>query len=65
MALARLPGDWDGDGDVDDEDYRRFAGCVTGPAGGALGPGCTTFDLTDDLAIDLVDYAVFQTLFDP
>ena len=35
-AVAGLPGDFDGDNDVDLDDYTSFLSCVTGPGGGML-----------------------------
>ena len=59
---APCPGDMDGDGDVDLDDYAVFAGCMAGL------PGCTPeqfdqADLDDDGDADLQDFALFQTLF--
>jgi len=34
------PGDFDGDGDMDDSDYFNLATCLTGPGGGRT-PACT------------------------
>jgi len=59
IGLSMQPGDWDGDGDVDLTDFEAFVACMTGPAGGAFGPGCSTFDFNLDLKIDLDDAAEF------
>jgi hypothetical protein len=63
FSLDRLPGDWDGDGDVDLEDYAHFSQCVTGPAGGAMGPGCSAFDFDGDVDVDLADFHDLQSGF--
>ena len=63
ISLVRLPGDWDGDGDVDIADYAEFAGCLTGPDGGPLGPGCSLFDFDSDVDVDLGDMTAFQGYF--
>jgi len=55
-------GDFDGDGDVGLDDYRRLHDCLDGPDGGIL-PGCDVEDLTGDQAVDLADVALFQTAF--
>ena len=55
-------GDFDGDGDVDFDDYRRLYDCLDGPDGGIL-PGCDGQDLTGDEAVDLPDVARFQNSF--
>ncbi|MCA9249489.1 MAG: hypothetical protein KDA54_00020 [Phycisphaerales bacterium] len=63
VALSRIPGDWDGDGDVDLVDYAAYAGCMTGPIPGALGPGCNAFDFDVDQDVDLADYLMFVDAF--
>lgn len=63
ISLSSLPGDWDGDGDVDLQDFERFSGCITGPGGGPLGPGCNAFDFDGDLDVDLADFAHFLSAF--
>jgi hypothetical protein len=65
VALAALPGDWDGDGDIDLTDYAQFVQCLTGPDAGVLAPGCNTFDLDADLDVDLHDAAGFAGGFSP
>ncbi len=65
LALDRLPGDWDGDGDVDADDYAQFESCYTGPGSAALGPGCDTFDFDSEQDVDLADFAEFQRFFNP
>jgi len=65
ISLVSLPGDWDGDGDVDLADFTQFLACMTGPEGGALGPGCNAFDFDADLDVDLIDAAEFSRNFNP
>lgn len=55
-------GDFDGDGDVDLDDYRQLHDCLDGSDGGIL-PGCEVQDLTGDEAVDLADDALFQNAF--
>jgi len=55
-------GDFDGDGDVDLDDYRRLHECLEGPGGGIF-PGCQEQDLTGDEAVDLADVAQLQNAF--
>jgi len=67
--------DFDGDGDVDGDDYSRFASCVTGPAiryadhptpGCALsadGQGLLPADLDRDGDVDQRDFGVFQRCY--
>jgi beta-glucanase (GH16 family) len=65
------PGDFDGDGDVDLDDYTVFADCLGGPAEEPAptppthAVGClTVFDLDEDSDVDLTDYGTFQLMFD-
>jgi len=41
-----VPGDFNGDGDVDSEDVDRFLTCVTGPGNSTTPPGCETGSVT-------------------
>jgi hypothetical protein len=54
------PGDWDGDGDVDLQDYAEFAGCLVGPSLAPSAP-CNVFDFDADSDIDAADYGAFQS----
>ena len=57
-----LPGDLDGDGDVDNDDFSIFAGCMNGPD--ILYPlDCYTVDLNVDGDVDVADFAEFQLGF--
>jgi hypothetical protein len=63
-----VPGDLDGDGDVDLGDFMLFAGALAGPAVWDPPQSCdsTHFiraDLDDDLDVDLADFAGFQQSF--
>ncbi|MCH7719918.1 MAG: hypothetical protein IH988_02860 [Planctomycetes bacterium] len=63
-VLAQGDGDYDDDGDVDGDDFFAWAGCMTGPAGGPLDPGCDAFDFYVDFgpdgSVDMVDLWAFQ-----
>ncbi|MCK4341215.1 MAG: hypothetical protein KAY37_05765 [Phycisphaerae bacterium] len=59
---APLPGDLNGDGDVDLDDFNIFADCMTGPVIPTT-PGCEPADLHADDHVDLADFAVFQQGF--
>jgi hypothetical protein len=59
---APVPGDCDGDGDVDLEDYTDFEACLAGPGGG-LGPDCGCVDFDDNGDVDLRDFAAFAEVF--
>ena len=58
-----LPGDYDVDGDVDLDDYARFADCITGVNGGPLSAGCDIFDFDLDADVDVKDFQTFQASF--
>jgi hypothetical protein len=58
-----LPGDVDGDGDVDLADFAGLPGCMTGPEAGAMGTGCDVFDFDEDVDVDLEDFGQFQAVF--
>ena len=58
-----VPGDCDGDGDVDLDDYAAFEECLLGPGGGIPDPDCVCFDLDGSGAVDLKDFAEFQASF--
>lgn len=59
-------GDYDGDGDVDLNDWANFTDCLTGPVNDApLGAGCEVFDLAPrDGDVDAEDISEFQRIFD-
>jgi len=59
---AAVPGDCDGDGEVDLDDFAELHSCVAGPGGG-LGPGCECFDNDGNGDVDLADFAWFQVAF--
>ena len=61
---CQLFGDLDGDGDVDLFDYASFTGCITGPGGGPVDPGCEVGDFDCDEDVDLSDFYDFQRAFD-
>ena len=56
------PGDFDGDNDVDQDDFELFETCASGPAVG-LAPGCEGKDLDRDGDIDQDDFGRFQRCY--
>jgi len=60
--LCATPGDLDGDGDVDLDDFLRFADCLSGP-GVAYPVGCEAADMEGGNDVDEADFAVFQAAF--
>ena len=62
LMLIAAPGDCDGDGDVDADDFGGpggFASCMSGP-GNAVAGACGCYDLDHDEDADLLDFALFQ-----
>jgi hypothetical protein len=55
-----VPGDLDGDCDVDLDDFAAFKTCFTGPDGGPIDPNCAAGDFDGDDDIDCVDWAEFK-----
>ena len=62
LAAVVGPGDCNEDGHLDYADLGNFVGCLTGPEA-AMHSGCDCFDLDDNQAIDLADFAEIQRLF--
>ncbi|UCD30620.1 MAG: immunoglobulin domain-containing protein [Planctomycetota bacterium] len=53
------PGDFDIDGDVDQEDFGHLQECMTGIGNPQTDPDCQDADLNNDTDVDLDDYAIF------
>jgi hypothetical protein len=62
IDAAPVPGDTDGDGDVDLDDFASFPSCMAGPEVD-VGTNCEKFDFDEDLDVDLADFALFQSYF--
>jgi hypothetical protein len=56
------PVDWDGDTDVDRDDWLAFEACASGPTIAAA-VGCEDKDLDCDGDVDQSDFAVFQRCY--
>jgi len=61
-------GDYDGDDDVDLDDYATFSECIAGPDVTTPPPGCAparfyASDLEGDNDVDLADFAAFNVFF--
>ena len=57
--VARGLGDFDHDGDVDQEDFGDFQACLSGP-GVPYSPGCADADFNGDGYVDYDDFNAFQ-----
>ncbi|UCD28515.1 MAG: sulfatase-like hydrolase/transferase [Planctomycetota bacterium] len=53
-------GDFDGDDDVDQEDFGHFQACFSG-TGDLYGAGCKDADMDSDEDVDLVDFNIFHS----
>jgi hypothetical protein len=62
VTAPPIPGDCDGDGDLDLDNYEDLAACLLGPGGG-LNPDCGCFDLDEDGDVTSSDVAQFQAAF--
>ena len=59
IPVPRGLGDFDHDGDVDQEDFGHFQACLSG-SGKSYLPGCTDADLDGDTDVDGEDFNTFQ-----
>ena len=59
VSLVSGTGDFDGDGNVDGDDYVAFAGCFTGPNGGPVEIECLPGDFEGDGDVDCDDWDQF------
>lgn len=54
------PGDFDADGDVDQDDFGHFQSCYSGSAVHQDDPACQNARFDDDLDVDLNDFHMFK-----
>jgi len=59
FTTGHLPGDYDNDGDTDQEDFGDFQLCYSGN-GHSCASGCEWADLDEDTDVDQSDFTVFQ-----
>ncbi len=59
-VVIKAPGDFDLDGDVDQEDFGRLQGCVSGQGVTQTSPACQNALLDDDDDVDQEDLAIFR-----
>ncbi len=55
-----VPGDFDGDGDVDQEDFGHFQACLTGAGIPQNDPACADAKLDEDVDVDQYDFGIFE-----
>ena len=60
---APMFGDFDDDGEVDQDDLPSFEGCFTGPGGGPIGGGCDAGDSDLDDDVDCDDFERFADVW--
>ncbi len=63
VSPSNIPGDLDGDGDVDQVDFGLFQACYTGPDVPQDDPACIWARLDDDDDVDADDLAIFLGCF--
>ena len=60
VTVLGIPGDFDGDSDVDQADFGHFQACLTGPAVPVTDPECMAANLDGDSDVDVDDFGIFQ-----
>ncbi|UCD29438.1 MAG: hypothetical protein JSV03_02850, partial [Planctomycetota bacterium] len=60
---AMIAADFDGDNDVDPDDFNRFQSCATGPCLGPPSTGCYDADFDGDNDVDQSDFGMFQLCY--
>lgn len=63
IVRANRPGDANGDGRIDLDDYDALYPCLRGPGVAIEDPDCAVFDLEEDDDVDLRDAAGFMVFF--
>ena len=61
-AVRRVP-DFDGDGDVDQEDFGTFQRCISGATVPQSDPSCAAALLDVDDDVDAADFAIFEACY--
>jgi PKD repeat protein len=61
ISITALPGDFDGDGDIDQKDFGHLQACYSGSGEQQTDPDCLDAILDGDGDVDASDFAIFQT----
>lgn len=60
LTVLPIPGDYDGDGDIDGADVNLFIPCLSGPDVVQPDPACEYKDLDGDSDVDSSDFGILQ-----
>lgn len=60
LTLTTVAPDFDGDGDVDQDDFGRLQQCFTGPGVAQTAPDCANVPLDSDDDVDVDDFVIFR-----
>lgn len=60
LTVQPIPGDFNGDGNIDSSDVGLFVGCLTGADQETQAPECVAMDLDSDDDVDQSDFARLQ-----
>ena len=63
VCTLDIPGDFDGDCDVDQADHEMFENCATGPDVHSVLQACEDMDFDGDSDIDQEDFSTFQRCY--
>ncbi|MBN2561778.1 MAG: S8 family serine peptidase [Phycisphaerae bacterium] len=63
VVTDELFGDFDGDSNVDEDDFEMFKVCYTGQDGGPVAPECEPGDSNGDNDVDCQDWLAFEQAF--
>ncbi len=62
LTCPSADGDYDNDGNIDNDDAQQLVGCLSQPGVPTSTGGCESFDFDCDLDVDLQDFLMFQAI---